>query len=87
MSPSPHSLAARVSTGSHLLSYSVWHAVHKPVAVAAAWAALVFMLDRYGLMPFVSSGASSLVGILSMVSSLGPRSPASPAAQLTTTLR
>ncbi|BGP39928.1 hypothetical protein JCM10450v2_003907 [Rhodotorula kratochvilovae] len=49
-----------------VLQFSAWHAVRRRTAAYASWAAIVWLLNRRGLMPMVSS-AGSLVGIMSML--------------------
>ncbi|GAA6002276.1 uncharacterized protein JCM10292_000842 [Rhodotorula paludigena] len=49
-----------------LIHFSAWHAVRRKAAAYSAWAAVVWILNRRGLMPMVSS-AGSLVGIMSML--------------------
>ncbi|GAA5911496.1 uncharacterized protein JCM6883_005777 [Sporobolomyces salmoneus] len=52
-----------------LLHFSAWHAVRVHATYYTLWAAVVYFLNLWGLMPGVSS-AGSLVGILSMVTGL-----------------
>ncbi|GAA6060070.1 hypothetical protein JCM10212_003031 [Sporobolomyces blumeae] len=52
-----------------LLHFSAWHAVRMHALYYSLWAALVYVVNSRGMMPGVSS-ASSLVGILSMVTGL-----------------
>jgi hypothetical protein len=55
---------------SRTTDFSVWHRVKAPTGAFALWALLVWALERKGMMPMASSGTSSLVGILSMVTGL-----------------
>lgn len=50
--------------------FSVWRRVQFPVYSFALWSTLIYLLNLYSLAPAVSSGAASLVGILSMVTGL-----------------
>ncbi|GAA5980764.1 hypothetical protein JCM5350_006380 [Sporobolomyces pararoseus] len=52
-----------------LLHFSAWHAVRLHALYYSLWAAVVYLLNFYAVMPGVSS-AGSLVGILSMVTGL-----------------
>ncbi|GAA6002360.1 hypothetical protein JCM10207_001081 [Rhodosporidiobolus poonsookiae] len=52
-----------------LLHFSAWHGVRKPMAAYAIWATVVWLLNKAGKMPMVST-AGSLVGILSMATGM-----------------
>ncbi|GAA5824220.1 hypothetical protein JCM11251_001573 [Rhodosporidiobolus azoricus] len=49
--------------------FSAWHAVRHQVAGYSAWAAIVWLLNRWKVMPAAST-AGSLVGILSMATGM-----------------
>jgi hypothetical protein len=51
------------------IEFSAWHAVRGRVASYTAWALLVWVLDKKGLAPGVTS-AGGLVGVLSMVTGM-----------------
>ncbi|GAA5851325.1 hypothetical protein JCM8547_004207 [Rhodosporidiobolus lusitaniae] len=52
-----------------LLQFSAWRSVQGRVAAYSAWAAFVWILNKWGKMPAVST-AGSLVGILSMATGM-----------------
>ncbi|GAA5916587.1 hypothetical protein JCM6882_002552 [Rhodosporidiobolus microsporus] len=69
-----HHLAARIKRTRgleklSLIQFSAWHAVRTQVAAYSAWAAFVWLLNRWKLMGAAST-AGSLVGILSMATGM-----------------